>query len=113
VSGPLRRGLMQVIDDIGTLGPLHHPGSATIDGDAHDPRLQRPARVPALQAAEDAQENLLRDIFSVLAMVEQADAQAEYVRLVTVHERLNRGFVPFEAPTYQDGVLSQHVLPRC
>jgi hypothetical protein len=30
--------------------------------------------------------------------------------VIAIHERQDGGFVPFEATTHQDGILSQHVF---
>src|SRR5207245_5723075 len=63
-----RYDVLQVIDGLRPPRPLRHPGAATVKRDTHDPRPQRPAGIPAPQAAKDAQKNFLRYVFGVVAV---------------------------------------------
>src|SRR5207249_2439181 len=83
---------------------------ATIDRDADNPRLERSIRVPALQAAKDPQENFLSHILGVLTMAQQADAQAEDLRLKAVDQDPDRFGFPPKAATHQSGFFGCHVF---
>jgi hypothetical protein len=70
VTGWASDCLVQVIDKFRAPGSLSKPGAAAVNHNAHNPWLQRTLIVPAIKAAEDAQENLLRYILGILAMVQ-------------------------------------------
>ena len=49
-------------------------------------------------------------VFRIVAMVEQADTQAKYIRLETLNQVFDGLRLPAETTAYQKGVFSRHVL---
>src|SRR5204862_5559330 len=79
------------------------------DGNAHEPRLERPGGVPAAQAAEDAQEHFLGDVLGVVAVVKEADAQAEHFGLKAFDELTDRVGLAEQTALHQSGFVRRHV----
>ncbi len=82
--------ILQVIDQLRPAGTLRQPGTAAVDSDPHDPGPQGSGRVPATKTTKDTQEDLLRDILGVVAVIQEANAQAVHFRLEAVDKVVNR-----------------------
>jgi hypothetical protein len=62
--------VLQIVSQFRSARSLGERGSAAIDGDSHDPRLERALIVPTPQAPKNAEEDFLRYIFRILPVVQ-------------------------------------------
>jgi hypothetical protein len=81
---------LEIVHQFRPASTLTEPGPAPVDRNAHDPRPQRPALIPAPQTAKNAQENFLGNIFGVLAMLQHSYAEAKDFGLKAFHQGPDR-----------------------
>lgn len=91
------------------LRPAREPGPTAIDGNTHDPGLECPVRVPALETAKDAEKDFLGNVFGIVLVLQDPEAQTKDVALKARHQRLDRARVTAQAPLYQDCLGQDHV----
>src|SRR5262249_41242022 len=108
VAGAIRDCFVQVIGQFRPARSLRQPGPAAVDGDPPDPRPERPRRIPAPQAAEDAQEHLLRHVLGILAMTEKPNAQPEHLGLIALDERVDGLGIPPQRTANQERIVVRH-----
>jgi hypothetical protein len=109
VGGRAGCDILQVVRQLGPPGPLDHHGAAAVEGNAQDPRPQGPRRIPAVEAAEDAQEHLLRHVFRVVPVVQEPEAKPVDVGLEALDQGTDGVGVPSETASHQRGFLDRHV----
>jgi len=79
-------GLVEVTDRLRTPPSPGQASPAAVDGNSHYPRPQGPVSVPAFQAAKYTKEHILGNVFGLVSVAQQANAQAVHVSLEAFHQ---------------------------
>jgi hypothetical protein len=85
--------------------------AATVGGDGHQPREERPFRVPAPQVAHGAHQRLLGGVFRILAVPQHPQAQPEHGLLEPLDELANGRLVARQAPLHEFLDVTRHKQP--
>jgi hypothetical protein len=101
---------VQITNNLRTPLALRQPRPAAIDGNTHDPGLQASLHIPAAQTAEDAQEDLLGDIFCIVPVMEHTNAETENVGLKLIHQSPHRVRVVTQTAPDENCFVSGHCL---
>jgi hypothetical protein len=107
--------ILEVSRGLRSASTTGHKCAAAVHCDTHDPRLQRPGRIPSPQAAKDTQQYLLRRVFGFVPVAQQPHAQAKDIALESLNQLPHSIRLAAEAAVHQLRIFDRHVrlpLPR-